>query len=541
MNPGEKDPRNPEDLESQIREMLRNSNINFVLDPARQRAAEGTEKDPSEAEAAGRATVLERLRSFGLKPREVRDYLDRFVVQQSDAKKVLSVAVCDHYNHVRQCVENPAIREREYTKQNVILLGPTGVGKTYLMRCIAKLIGVPFAKADATKFSETGYVGYDVEDIVRDLVRMANSDTELAQYGIIYIDEIDKIASQPVAAGRDVSGRGVQVNLLKLMEETEVNLHSQTDLIGQMQAIMDMQRGGRSPRRTINTRHILFIVSGAFDKLGGIVESRLKNSRIGFSQEETARAKADSEYLKLAQAADFIQYGFEPEFIGRLPVRVTCDPLSVDDLEQVLLKSEGSILRQYRDAFRAYGIEFDMTREAIREIAQQAHRESTGARGLLTVLERVFRDFKFELPSTSIRHLEVTTDTVASPGETLRVLLRDNHAAQRDVLRAEVNEFADRFQAAHGLKLAFTPEAVAALVELSVASDKTIRALCEEKFRDFEYGLKLISRNTGSTVFALPREAVENPDRELSRWIIESYRAAGQQASAAKPPDATGS
>ena len=189
-----------------------------------------------------------------MKPREIRDYLDRYVVKQQEAKKVLSVAICDHYHHVRRCLENPKLAERDFHKQNILLLGPTGVGKTYLMRNIAKLIGVPFAKADATKFSETGYVGSDVEDLVRDLYRIAGNNAEAAQFGIIYIDEIDKIAASANATGKDVSGRGVQINLLKLMEETEVNLFSPTDMMSQMSAMMEMSRGGGNRKSAPSTR-----------------------------------------------------------------------------------------------------------------------------------------------------------------------------------------------------------------------------------------------------------------------------------------------
>ena len=210
---------------------------------------EGESTDPQDDDLS-RDEKLESIRSFDRKPKEIRDYLDRFVIKQEQAKRVLSVAVCDHYNHVRRCLDGEEKEQAEYVKPNVLLLGPTGVGKTFLMRNVAKLIGVPFVKADATKFSETGYVGYDVDDLVRDLVKSAEGDVDLAQYGIIYIDEIDKIASESSRSGRDVSGRGVQINLLKLMEETEVNLHSPQDMMGQMKAFMEMQKEAmpESPR-----------------------------------------------------------------------------------------------------------------------------------------------------------------------------------------------------------------------------------------------------------------------------------------------------
>ncbi|MCB0387099.1 MAG: AAA family ATPase, partial [Bdellovibrionales bacterium] len=238
---------------------------------------------PSDDETREHDEVLKQIRAFNRKPKEIRDYLDRFVIRQDEAKKVLAVAICDHYNHVRQCIEKPKLAEKEYNKQNILLLGPTGVGKTYLMRNIAKLIGVPFVKADATKFSETGYVGNDVEDLVRDLYKLADQNAELAQYGIIYIDEIDKIAGSNATGGKDVSGRGVQINLLKLMEDADVNLFSPHDMMSQMQAMMDMSRGGKKQKRTLSTKNILFIVSGAFDKLAENVRKRLDKGQIGFA------------------------------------------------------------------------------------------------------------------------------------------------------------------------------------------------------------------------------------------------------------------
>src|SRR5258707_1126552 len=249
-------PPTPEEFQKQLQDLMRQ---HFQSGPtifARAAAAQqGSEpEDPSKAG--------EQLFHFDYKPRDVKAYLDRFVIKQDEAKKVLSVALCDHYHHVRMAFEG---KDRaNYAKQNVILIGPTGVGKTFLIRNAADLIGVPFVKADATKFSETGYVGGDVEEIVRELVRRAEGDVTRAQYGIIYIDEIDKIAAAPNLAGRDVSGRGVQTNLLKLMEETEVPARAPHDIAGQIQAMMELTQGrSRKQPATINTKHILFVVSGA--------------------------------------------------------------------------------------------------------------------------------------------------------------------------------------------------------------------------------------------------------------------------------------
>lgn len=533
MSQGE--PQSPlEQLPKQIQDLLKGSPFRAVFTNPPTGAASGGPPEPPADIPSDSAEVLEKIRHFSLKPREIRDHLDRYVIKQTEAKKVLSVAICDHYNHVRACMEKPELRETDYAKQNILLLGPTGVGKTYLMRCIARLIGVPFVKADATKFSETGYVGGDVEDLIRDLVKAANGDTELAQYGIVYIDEIDKIATNTGATGgggRDVSGRGVQINLLKLMEETDVNLASQTDFAAQMQAMMDFQRSGKPRKRTLNTRHVLFIVSGAFDKLGGTIKRRVQSTNIGFgaaSAQATQQFDHDADYLQLAQSRDFIDYGMEPEFVGRLPVRVACQSLIPDDLEKILLTSEGSILSQYRADFAGYGIDFEITSDAIHEVAQRAHRENTGARGLMTILERVFRDFKFELPSTGVKAFKIDGETVAHPSETLKALLRSNADQQHDVLRKEVEAFAQRFQEAHRFELAFDESAIEALIDRSLASDKTIRALCEEGFRDFHHGLKLLVKEGESKRFVITREVVENPEKSLSTWVVERFKSTPQ-------------
>jgi endopeptidase Clp ATP-binding regulatory subunit ClpX len=511
-------------LPKQLRDLLRSGPFANAFASEGKSVNPGTYPIPENDSDENHRETLEKVRKFNLKPREIRDHLDRFVIQQNEAKKVLSVAICDHYNHVRQCLENEVLRSQDYAKQNILLLGPTGVGKTYLMRCIARLIGVPFVRADATKFSETGYMGGDVEDLVRDLVKAANGDAELAQYGIIYIDEIDKIAqASNTGGGRDVSGRGVQINLLKLMEETDVSLTSQNDIAAQMQAMMEMQRGGKARKRTINTRHILFIVSGAFDRLASTIKKRVLSTSIGFATNSEADDRPDSDFLHHAQSRDIIDYGMEPEFVGRLPVRVACQSLTAKDLEEILLTSEGSILQQYRADFSGYGIDFEITPGAVAEVALRAQKQNTGARGLMTVLEETFRNFKFELPSTAIRSFKIDEATVADPGATLRGLLEANADDQRDVLRAEVQTFAQRFEENHGFRLDFNEDAISSLIEMSLDQDKTIRALCEERFRNFHHGLALLAKDDPTKAFPIDAAVVEDPEQALSRWVVSHF------------------
>jgi ATP-dependent Clp protease ATP-binding subunit ClpX len=529
-----KDPPNPfEEIQKQLQDLLKNPNISFGVSPFFQtpppppNKGEAPESQPPDNEPPPPPDddPLAAIRNFCLKPKDIRDYLNRYVVKQYEAKKVLSVAICDHYNHVRNCLKNPEDTDREYSKQNILLLGPTGVGKTFLMRTIAKMIGVPFVKADATKFSETGYVGSDVDDLVRDLLKVAGGDADLAKYGIIYIDEIDKIASAVNrAGGRDVSGRGVQINLLKLMEETEVNLFSATDMMSQMQAFMEMQRGGKPRKKSINTRHILFIVSGAFDKLAEDIQKRLTKASIGFGADRDESGNDTSKYLHKAETRDFIDYGFEPEFVGRLPVRVACDALETQDLAEILRTSEGNILQQYREDFAGYGIKFDIDEKAIIKVADLAHKEKTGARGLMTILERLFRDFKFELPSTAIKEFEVNEETVTNPKLALRRIMDDNAHLLRDVLKAELLAYARDFEKAHGFHLRFEKRAIDRVIELVTEEDKTPRTICVERFKDLEHGLSIIFRNTNRRVFTISKALVDNCDKEISKWVVKSFR-----------------
>jgi endopeptidase Clp ATP-binding regulatory subunit ClpX len=479
-------------------------------------AADATVAEPSEKDS------FDDVRRFNLKPREVKDYLDRFVIKQEEAKKVLSVALCDHYHAVRQVLEGKP--QTNYAKQNVILVGPTGVGKTYLIRSMADLIGVPFVKADATKFSETGYVGGDVEDLVRDLVRRANGDVERAQYGIIYIDEIDKIAAATNLSGRDVSGRGVQTNLLKLMEETEVPTRAPNDIAGQLQAMMELTgRAGKKQPATINTKHILFVVSGAFGGLEKIVRKRLRDATIGFAGGGQSPTE-DEHCLAHVQTRDFIDFGFEPEFIGRLPVRVVCHPLSVDDLFLILKTSEGSIIRQYEQSFAAYGIETLFQDEGLRCIAEMAHEEKTGARGLMTVCEQVFRELKFELPSTHVRRFAVSRALVEKPAVEMKKLLAENAREERVVMQQLLEEFANNFLQQHGLRLRFTEEAAEWLINEALRTQVQVRELCAARFKDFQFGLKLIEQNAGQQEFTIDLATAEAPDKALSNWVVASYR-----------------
>ncbi len=513
-NSSSNNPPSPEEFQRQLSELLRQQFQTSPL-PAHEQAAPA-----GSPEGVQTATPGDEF-DFNYKPRDVKAYLDRFVIKQEEAKRVLSVALCDHYNHV--CAAMAGKEQPNYAKQNIILIGPTGVGKTYLIRSMADLIGVPFVKGDASKFSETGYVGGDVEDLVRELVRRADGDVARAQYGIIYIDEIDKIATVINSTGRDVSGRGVQTNLLKLMEETDVPAHSPTDIAGQIQAMMEMTQRGKKPSGPINTKHILFIVSGAFGGLEKIVRRRLREATIGFAAKDSSVELGD-QILEPAQTRDFIDFGFEPEFIGRLPVRVVCQPLNVDDLFTILKTSEGSLIHQYEQSFAAYGIEILFRDEGLRRIAELGGEEQTGARGLMTVCERVFRNLKFELPSTSVKRFIVTRELVDNPAAALQKLLAEQQHEEQLVARQLVQEFALRFRENHGLEIQITEDAADLLISQASERSRSIRDWCAERFKDYQFGLKLIAQNTTQRQFTIDVEAVKSPDKVLSDWVVASYR-----------------
>jgi len=520
MNTNKKIP-TPEEIEKEFQEFVQQKyggSVRLI------NASAGEPSPETEAEAEGPEPKKTFDLKFDLKPKEIKQYLDRYVIKQDEAKKALAIAVCDHYNHVRECHEDPTAADADYSKQNIVMLGPTGVGKTYLIRHIAKLIGVPFVKADATRFSETGYVGANVDDLIRELVTQAEDNLELAQYGIIYLDEADKIATPPNIIGRDVSGRGVQIGLLKLMEETEVDLRSGNDVASQMRAAMEFQKSGKVDKEVINTRHILFIISGAFTGMTDIIKKRMHQSKIGFNAEIISQTDdTETQYFENVTPKDFIDFGFEPEFIGRLPVHVICTELGVEDLFYILKHSEGSIIRQYENAFRAYGITTLFSDCGLRRIAEKAIEQKTGARALMTVCEKVLRNYKFELPSTGVEEFAVTAEVVDAPEAELKRITEDPNYNRRTVMCEQIRRYEAKFYAEHQLRIQFDAEATALICERAIAEEQTVQQVCDQLLGSYQHGLNLIKQNIGQSAFTFPKAVLENPDQVLEEWIRESY------------------
>ena len=507
----DKNEQTPEDLQRFMQEKMGNT-IKIDLKAQAQQAEE---------EYRAAEDRRNKALDFNYKPREIKEYLDRFVIRQDDAKKVLSTAICDHYHHIQNCRTEEDWRD--YKKQNIVLIGPTGVGKTYLIQNISRLIGVPFVKADATKYSETGYVGGDVEDLIRELVSQADGDIQLAEYGIVYIDEIDKIASSTNTWGRDVSGHGVQRNLLKLMEETEVPLRSAQDVIGQMQSLIQFQTKGRVEKKTINTRNILFIVSGAFNGLPEIIRKRIGAKQIGFMQEKSG-GQEEELLLNRVRSVDLIQYGFEAEFTGRLPVIVHCTHLSSEDLFNIMKYSEGSILKQYKRDFLSYEIDVYFTDDGMRALAEKAAHEKTGARGLMTVCERIFRDFKYFLPDSEVRAFVVTEKLVSDTETTLQELLADPSRDASWVLKWKFKKVSDMLKKEFSIGFRFEKGAAEYLSGLAADREEDMLDFSENYFREYEHALNLLAQEETGSEFVLDGENIKSLGETLERWIKDSYR-----------------
>ena len=388
--------------QDQVKKLIAGSNNVYICDECIDLCAEILEEEFDEHEESGPDLDSINL----LKPKEIKAFLDDYVIGQDAAKKVLSVAV---YNHYKRITSGKNL-DVDVQKSNILLLGPTGSGKTYLAQTLAKVLNVPFAIADATALTEAGYVGEDVESILLKLIQSADYDISKAEYGIIYIDEIDKITkkSENVSITRDVSGEGVQQALLKILEGTV--------------ASVPPQGGRKHPHQEllqIDTTNILFICGGAFDGLEKIIESRLSAGSIGFNAEVVDKNKTDiDELLRKAEPQDLVKFGLIPEFIGRVPVTVSLDLLDEKALVKILSEPKNALLKQYQKLFELDDVKLEFTEEALEEVARLAVERKTGARGLRSILESVMMDLMYEIPSDSnVGICTITKEVVDKTGE----------------------------------------------------------------------------------------------------------------------------
>ena len=389
--------------QDQVRKMIAGSNGVYICDECIELCSEILEEELGNEEE-------ERPDFSGinlLKPKEIKEFLDDYVIGQDEAKKVLSVAVYNHYKRITSKKESDV----DLQKSNILMLGPTGSGKTYLAQTLAKLLGVPFAIADATTLTEAGYVGEDVENILLKLIQAADNDVSRAEYGIIYIDEIDKITkkSENVSITRDVSGEGVQQALLKILEGTV--------------ASVPPQGGRKHPQQEliqIDTTNILFICGGAFDGLEKIIDS------IGFGAKIVDKKNTDiSKLLKQAMPQDLTKFGLIPEFVGRVPVMVSLDLLDEDALVRILTEPKNALVKQYQKLFELDDVKLEFTPEAVHEIAHMAVERKTGARGLRAIMESVMMDTMYEVPSDSNVGICTVTKDAVDGKEKPEVVYRD--------------------------------------------------------------------------------------------------------------------
>ena len=546
------------------------------------------QSDPRKKEEGGkRGAKKSGVPAFDMKPEELESYLNGYVVKQDQAKGVLATKICTHFNRIkspdkRYKKENPS--SVGIIKNNILMLGPTGVGKTYLIKLIAQKIGVPFVKGDATKFSETGYVGGDVEDLVRDLVYEANDDINLAENGIVYIDEIDKIASSQNIIGHDVSRSGVQRALLKPMEETDVDLKVPHDPISQIQAIEHYRRTGKREKQIVNTKNILFIMSGAFEGLTDIIKKRLQRQGIGF-EADIHPSEVSMDILKEVRAQDLIEFGFESEFIGRLPVIVVFDELTKDDLVEILKNPNNPIILSKKKDFMAYDINIQFEDEALEKLAEMASQEKTGARGLVSAVERTLMPFEKHLPSTITDRVLVSPELVENPEQELKRIdsnrdMMDPEMEERFVrggvnekqrVKRTIAERAKEFESQSGLELSedridliadqtlksvsdidsafidfkemydqtkaqneelfsqlgidvsLADSAIHEIIRIAIDQDRDIIEVCVSLANQLEYGLKLVKDRIGFEAFTITKEAVLDPEKYIDSLIKKYY------------------
>lgn len=566
----------PKELEKEIGEFLSKKfggSVKLATAPL-------TMAQPAPAPPNAQPTTKSPQIDFDLKPEDLIQYLDQYMVKQDAAKAILSTKICTHFNRIRHTLANPDSTSDMVgrIKNNVLMIGPTGVGKTYMVKLIAHKLGVPFVKGDATKFSETGYVGGDVEDLVRDLVKEADGDIERAQYGIIYIDEIDKIASANNLVGADVSRTGVQRALLKPLEETEVELKVPHDPVSMIQEIERFRKTGERDNASVNTRNILFIVSGAFANLGEIINKRLAAKTIGFGAKHT-RADEAADILSEVKSEDLIAFGFESEFVGRLPVRAIFEQLEEADLLQILKNPNNPIILGKKLDFAAYGIEAKFGEDLLELLAKRAYAEHTGARGLVGAVENALLPYERHLPSTEVKRLPLTAEMIEGGPEQLeafiaasdapehrtnfetmatleqemvRGYLSDNtsrisekyglplNAARIDLIArfyskhicdidntvAQIKAHYDQAKSVElhflknfGINLVLEDDAIDHIITTIMTGSTHIDAFYKQLTKDFEHGFKLVREKTGRNRFFITAKALEGPEAFIAELL----------------------
>ncbi|MBU0985751.1 MAG: AAA family ATPase [Proteobacteria bacterium] len=569
----------PQEIEKEIGEFLSKKfgGSVKVVSPLVMPQAAVAEKD--------KASFLKKQKiNFDLKPEDLIAYLDEYIVKQDSAKAILATKICTHFNRIKRFESAPDnIKDMVGSiKNNILMFGPTGVGKTYMIKLIAKKIRVPFIKGDATKFSETGYVGGDVEDLVRDLVREADDDIELAQHGIIYIDEIDKIASNRNIIGVDVSRSGVQRALLKPMEETEVDLKVPHDPISMIQEIERFRKTGQRDKRTVNTNNILFIMSGAFGDLSQIVKKRLSDHEIGFGA-KIKNPRDDIEILKHVKSEDLIEFGFESEFVGRLPVRAVFEELAENDLYEIIKNPSNPIVLGKKLDFAAYGIDVKFEDEALRLLAKNAYSENTGARGLVSAVEQALLVFEKKLPSTHIKRFPVTASVIKNPELSLEAMLTSTNRhhffetyarlvlEEKDYIKKylsakknlsdkypltltpsrieivaeyysrhimdignainKIKSYYDQikiieldFFKNYDINIVLEEDAIDFTIEQYLNSAVKLEDLYRQLTIDFEHGLKLVREKTGRNRFFITKQALLSPEEFISNLIRDQLK-----------------
>lgn len=467
--------------------------------------------------------------NFDVHPAELIARLEERVIGQKTAIRTLSTVICGHYNSIRYRLEKgeDPMRDVDRIKDNIMLIGSTGVGKTHLVKLIAQELGVPFYKTEATKYPETGYVGGDVEDMVRELAestRDANGEVDLkmAQFGIIFVDEIDKVASSGRTSGPDVSRQGVQRALLPIIEETDVVFKTKNDISEQLRIVKLASEGRVAERQVINTRNILFIFAGVFPQLDEVIAKQNKTG-IGFEAAVKPTTEiARSEKIKKVTDGDLTESGFESEFIGRIPIRVVLDDLSDDDLFQILNHPKSAIVKHFKDLMASYGIDVSIDEAVLRYIADKAAKSSTGARSLLSAFYAVTEPYKCHLPDIPLSKFALTTELVdgsIEPAVFLKELSVKAKAKMKELANKQVIEecfqvshrgYADYVFQIYGLNISFNVEAIQFIRSSALYHSMSEFDFCNKNFSAFEPAFGYLKKADVDSLI-LTMEAFKNP------------------------------